>query len=157
MTSKGNHHLSHVLLAGRLGSLRKRLSAQLHQRFALEEVRKEPDLERSLARLHPDILLLDLSMLRLGGIKSLPSIQKLSRSTKILLLANHWNMREEAVALRMGAKGYCKKTAPTAVLGKAVAKVQEGQIWADRKVVPALIRELANQVKSRSLNSDMKP
>jgi DNA-binding NarL/FixJ family response regulator len=119
------------------------LSLELNGRYDIQSVAKEPDLEHSLVTLHPDILLLDLSMPRLGGVNALPAIQKLSRSTKILLLTNHWSAREEAAALKMGAKGYCKKSTSSTLLGKAVDKVREGQIWADRKVVPALIEELA--------------
>jgi DNA-binding NarL/FixJ family response regulator len=50
----------------------------------------------------------------------------------------------------MGAKGYCKKSTSSSLLGKAVDKVREGQIWADRKVVPALIEELATRTACES-------
>jgi two-component system, NarL family, nitrate/nitrite response regulator NarL len=103
--------------------------------------------------LKPAVLLLDLELPRLGGIRILPSIQSLSPSTKIILLTTAPKLREEIFALKLGAKGYCSKNIGNELLRKAVRIVQSGEVWSGRKVIPNLLEEVAtlkggNQTRS---------
>jgi DNA-binding NarL/FixJ family response regulator len=60
--------------------------------------------------LHPDIVLMDLSMPNLNGIEATRRIRTLSPSTRILIL----------IAQDSGAQGYVLKSESFDVLGKAI-------------------------------------
>jgi two-component system nitrate/nitrite response regulator NarL len=95
-----------------------------------------------LRELKPAVLLLDLGLRRLGGINSLPSIQSLSRATKIILLTKAPSLREEVSGLKLGAKGYLGRDISEDLLRKAVRVVQRGELWTGRKVIQNLLTEV---------------
>jgi len=101
-------------------------------------------LERTIATLTPDVLLLDLDLLGMGGIGDGPIIRVLSRDTKVVLLSGCPNEREGIRVLKAGARGYCNKSVEPQLLRKIVDRVHEGEIWAERKLIPRLLEEYAS-------------
>lgn len=106
-----------------------------------------------MADLKPDILLLDLALPRLGGIKGVLATRNLSPETKIVLLARSPNAKELISVLRAGAWGYCEKDIDPSLLKKAVVRVQKGEVWLKRNLVPHLIEELARLTRRRLKDS----
>jgi DNA-binding NarL/FixJ family response regulator len=72
-----------------------------------------------------------------GGIRQL---RRLSPTTRIIVVSDDANDQEELQVLRLGAKGYCG-TVDAGVLLKMIEKVQQGEIWAGRKTIGALLDE----------------
>ena len=123
--------------------MRKQWRQGLQEKFTVQEVADRSALETSLLGTKPAVLLLDLALRRFSGVGDIPAIQKLSPSTKIILLTGTPNEREGVFALKAGAKGYCEKGIPPVLLSKAVEMVLTDQIWVGRNVVPHLLEELA--------------
>jgi len=93
---------------------------------------------RLVESLHPDILVLDLSMPDLDGIQVTKRIQSIAPDVRVLILTVH---EEDALlreAIRAGAAGYILKHAAEAELISAIHTVQMG----DTYVHPKLIRSL---------------
>jgi DNA-binding NarL/FixJ family response regulator len=91
----------------------------------------------------PDVLLLDVMLSPPDGVTTMPLWQRLCPTTKIVLLTRSPNAREGVLALKAGARGYCEQDIVPSLLRKAVDRVQRGEIWVGRTVVPRLLEELA--------------
>jgi DNA-binding NarL/FixJ family response regulator len=86
--------------------------------------------------------LLGLNLRRLSGVHNLPSLQKLSPSTKIIVLTKIPKLSEELSALKLGAKGYSGKDISGDLLRKAIRLVQRGELWTGRRIIPNLLEEV---------------
>ena len=131
-----------VLIASGLAGLRKRWRQALDRAFALHEVTDRSSLERSLTNRRPVALLLDLDLPELGGIRGVAAIQRLRPATRLVLLTHRPDEREGITALKAGARGYCDRDIDPGLLGKALAVVQQGEVWVGRKLIPHLLEEL---------------
>lgn len=113
-----------------LAALRQRLEAAGHEvvgeaddgRHALELVR----------RLHPDLLILDLDLPRLGGLELLQRLRHELPKQKALAFTQLSGAHYQQMALRAGARGFVHKGDHPAELDEAVKLVLSG-----RKVFPA--------------------
>lgn len=67
------------------------------------------DALRCVEELHPDLVLLDLSMPKMDGLSVLRKIKKRSPETRVLVLTMHDSRDYISDALQAGADGYCLK------------------------------------------------
>ncbi len=95
----------------------------------------------AMVRHMPSVLLLPIDFPGLGGTKGIRDVRRLSPATKIVVLSGSSDATEELEVLRGGAKGYSGPVDEN-VLVKMIDKVQEGEVWAGRKTIGALIEEL---------------
>jgi len=117
--------------------------------YPLREVADRSFLEKNIGVLNPDVLLLDIELLGVDGIGDGPIIRGLSRNTKIVLLTPRPNELEGVRVLKAGAKGYCKKDIDPQVLRKVVDRVHDGEIWAERKLIPRLLEEYSQHPEEK--------
>ena len=82
---------------------------------------------KSVRKLVPDIMLLDLSMPRMGGISVIKEVKSLYPDMKILALTIHEAEDYVAEAFDAGADGYCIKDASKEELRIAIVSVLEGK------------------------------
>jgi two-component system, NarL family, nitrate/nitrite response regulator NarL len=125
------------------------LIAQENTRWAVpnphvvvEEVSRITNLKEALSKRKPAVLVVALDLPGLGGATGLGQLRELSPATKIIAVARRSSEREEVEVLRTGAKGYVSRTLPETMLSKAIEKVQEGEIWAGRRAIGALLEEV---------------
>jgi two-component system NarL family response regulator len=123
----------------------------LDSRFSVCDARDRSELEQSVIGLLPDVLVIDLALPGLRRERGLPSIQRLSPSTKIIAVTDAYSEEEGLDVLKAGAKGYCARIDPVN-LSKAVAAVLNGEIWASRKLFRALVVEFVALAESRNKN-----
>jgi DNA-binding NarL/FixJ family response regulator len=138
-----------IVIASAVEEARKRWSHRLREMFAICEVAELMTLEQVAANLKPRILVLDLSLPGLGGVRGLQHIQGLSPTTKTLVLADNPDDGEGIRALKAGARGYYTRTIDPAHLKKAVEAVQKGEIWIQRKLIPELVAGLISLTETR--------
>jgi NarL family two-component system response regulator LiaR len=96
--------------------------------------------------LTPDIVLMDISMPEMDGIRAAKQISELSPSTRVLMLTQH--VQEEYVqrVMHSGIDGYILKNSLVAELTKAIRAVHEGK----RYITPAISEAMAGMyLKSR--------
>jgi DNA-binding NarL/FixJ family response regulator len=132
-----------VLIATPTARVRSQWTQALKDMCTVLAVGERGSLDRSLADLKPDILLLDLALHRLGGIEGVLAIRKLSPETKIVLFTKSPTAKEGISLLRARAWGYCEKAIEPLCLKKVVLTLQKGEVWVKRNLVPHLIGELA--------------
>ena len=140
----GKRNAPAVLVASGDSQVRARWMEGLHASYPVREVTRREALESTIAALAPDVLLLDLGLLKLGGIGDGPVIRSLSRQTLVVLMSDAPNEREGIRVLKAGARGYCQKTFEARVLCKAVDRVRDGEIWAERKLIARLLEEYSS-------------
>jgi two-component system, NarL family, invasion response regulator UvrY len=80
-----------------------------------------------LARLMPDVVLLDLSLGDRSGFEVLEELQRRKLEMRVIVLSMSSQPRHVAEALRMGALGYVLKGSPSAELLEAIAAVSLGR------------------------------
>jgi len=138
-----------VLIATADVQIRARWKEGLQGGYPIREITERAFLEKTIAALSPDVLLLDIELLGVGGIGDGPIIRGFARDTKVVLLTPSPNEREGIRILKAGAKGYCKKDIDPQVLRKIVDRVHDGEIWAERKLIPRLLEEYSAHPEER--------
>jgi DNA-binding NarL/FixJ family response regulator len=80
-----------------------------------------------LARLMPDVVLLDLSLGERSGFEVLEELQRRKLGLRVIVLSMSSQPRHVAEALRLGALGYVLKGSPSAELLEAIEAVSQGR------------------------------
>ena len=136
------------VVASPVADSRRRWSQCLQEMAAVSEVTDRAALEHAMINDQPDVLVVDLAFSGLRRVRGLPELQTLSPSTKIVVLTDSPSEGEGVLVLKAGARGYCTRAIDPEHLKKAVGAVQQGEIWAPRRLVPGLIAELRSLAKS---------
>jgi len=108
----------------------------------IEEARDGWEAITAVGRLKPDVLALALDLPGMSGLDVLRVIRWYSPDTKAIILSGHYEEATIREALELGARGYIVKGDGTD-LKKAIKVVHEGEVWARRRVLAALIDELS--------------
>lgn len=78
--------------------------------------------------LHPDVVVMDISMPGRGGIDAINHLRQLDPSSRILVFSMHATGAFALQAFKAGAKGYVTKSSPPELLVSAVRDVAAGKI-----------------------------
>ncbi|MEA2084523.1 MAG: response regulator transcription factor [Thermodesulfobacteriota bacterium] len=85
------------------------------------------DAIRSVQKIKPDLVLMDLSMPKMDGLDAIREIKKQSPDTKVLVLTVHKAEEYVFASLKAGADGYLLKDATHAELTLALESVLDGK------------------------------
>lgn len=86
----------------------------------------------------PDVILLDLGLPDINGLKVLKTLQDKECSSKIIVLTSRNSEDEVNKAFAMGIYAYVIKDINTDMLLFIVKTVNDGAMWLDPKIIPAL-------------------
>jgi len=131
-----------VLIATPYIPVRNRWKRALNDTCIFHHVTELSELRQNVVQLKPSVLFLDLDLPRLGLIKDISEIQRLSTATKIIVLTSDPDTDEALVALEAGARGYCSSDIDSVLIKRALQVVQKGEIWANREFTSRLLKEL---------------
>ncbi|MDB6051027.1 MAG: LuxR family transcriptional regulator [Pseudomonas sp.] len=95
-------------------------------------------------RLHPDIILLDISMKETNGLDALEQLVREFPLSKVLILSMHTDPQMVMRALGMGAHGYLLKDATGTELEQALEALRNNE----RYLSPAIAHTVINQALS---------
>jgi two-component system NarL family response regulator len=123
--------------------------------FAIAEVSDYAQLARVMAQQRPEILLLDLELPGMAGMSGVAALLRLQPTTKIVVLASPADEKEGIAALKLGARGYCDRSIPPALLEKALGVVQRGEFWVGRTLISALLDEMSAAAAPRRTGRDL--
>jgi two-component system, NarL family, nitrate/nitrite response regulator NarL len=93
-------------------------------------------------QIQPDILLLDLQMPRVSGMKVLRSLAESHGRVRTILLSGMVEGEEISAALKLGARGVVLKESTTNMLLKSIRTVMAGQYWVGSQGVSSLDQAL---------------
>ena len=85
-----------------------------------------------VAKLEPDLLLLDVAMPRMTGLVALRELKDRSARARIILVTAAIDRAEIIAALQLGAQGVVMKSSASEVLFKSIRAVMAGQYWVGR-------------------------
>ncbi len=100
-------------------------------------------------RVRPDVLLLDVDLPGMDGIRMMRELAPRLPDTRIVMLSVSSAERGIVEAIRFGASGYLTKDLDPAALLRAVRGVHRGELAMDRRMALRVIHRLA-QVGSRT-------
>ena len=103
-----------------------------------------------VARLDPDVAIIDISMPNLGGLEVVRRLRTEAPRTRVLVLTMHEDHEYLLQAVRAGAAGFLLKDSPTAELIAAVAAIGAGR----GHFGPASAAVLAGQLHSPTRDID---
>src|ERR1700738_1583823 len=78
---------------------------------------------------HPDAILMDISMPRMGGIEAARLILAENPKVKVIFITMHANPTYVREALRLGASGYILKRSAVSEISVAVAAAMKGKTY----------------------------
>ncbi|MCW3096601.1 MAG: two component transcriptional regulator, LuxR family [Chthonomonadaceae bacterium] len=93
------------------------------------EVGDGPGVADAVARLKPDVLILDLMMPGMSGLEVTRQVKQSAPQVRILILSMHGNENYVREALQSGADGYVVKDESVETLITAIEAVREGQCY----------------------------
>lgn len=102
----------------------------------LEPVNNGNQLINSLIKSHADIVLLDLNMPKLDGIKTLLVLRRDFPDLKVIILTNYDQPQLIEEVRKLGAHGYLLKNSSSFILKDAITKVLNGEFYFEDKVLP---------------------
>lgn len=91
----------------------------------------------------PDVIVLDLSMPRLGGVETTRRLKALNTACKIFVLTVHEDRGYLREVLQAGAAGYMLKRAAAEELIEALRTVARGEAFVDARITNELVNLLA--------------
>ncbi len=86
------------------------------------------DAYRLYQEMRPDLVIMDLTLPRMGGLEGIRRILQWDSHARILVFTMHHNAAYAVQAMRAGAKGYMTKTGAPQDLVQAVFDVLQGKI-----------------------------
>ncbi len=143
----------HVLLADDHDLVRTGLKAALrnHEDFSVvAEARDGEEAVREARRVHPDLVVMDVRMPRLGGIEACREIRSEMPETNVLMLTSFADERAVMAAIVAGASGFMLKEIQTAELIEAMRVVGRGGKILD----PASSAAIIDQIRKGNVLTD---
>jgi two-component system, NarL family, nitrate/nitrite response regulator NarL len=103
---------------------------------------------KMLAKLKPDILLLDLRMPEKNGLSVLEEINFDVSETRTIVLTAAEDDRDVIRAMRLGARGVVLKQSASDQLVKSIRRVHDGEIWLDNHMTAEVIDAFRKSAES---------
>lgn len=132
-----------ILLAEDHATVREGLKMIVNAQPDMTVVAEAADGREAVARVHessPDIVVMDVSMPRLNGLKATAVVREQCPRTKILALTRHMETGYLKELLHAGASGYVLKQSSSASLLNAIRAVAAGGTYLD----PAIAERVVN-------------
>lgn len=99
-----------------------------------------------LKRVNPDVVLLDINMPVMNGLKMLEILRSSKyKNQKILILTIHNEVEYLMKAIDIGVEGYVLKDSDSSILKKAIYKIHSGEKYIDSSMVPLMNERIAQE------------
>jgi DNA-binding NarL/FixJ family response regulator len=138
--NQNNGHKKRLLIVDDNLGLRKGLRSLLSINPNIEIVGEAEDGLEAIAsvdKLHPDLVLMDLSMPRMDGMTATREIKKKWPETKVLALTVHKSIEYVRATIAAGADGYILKDTSHLELMESIEQVLEG-----KKIFSSEVRDM---------------
>src|SRR5260221_13821153 len=99
--------------------------------------------------LRPDVVVMDVSMPELNGLKATEMLKTRLPGTKVLILTRHTDSSYVQQLLRSGASGYVLKQSASEELVRAIQRVAGGQKHLDPAITDQVVSSVCGESGSR--------
>jgi len=99
----------------------------------------------SAQKLKPDVILMDIGMPLMDGIKATKEIKKTGSNAKIIMLTSHETEQDVLDALSAGANSYCMKDVDPEILVAVVKSTYEGASWLDPRIAKIVLDKFVDK------------
>jgi NarL family two-component system response regulator LiaR len=141
-----------VLIADDHAVVREGLRTFLDLQDGIEVVGEAGDGEEAIAeteRLQPDVILIDLVMPRLDGVRAMRELRERAPRARAIVLTSFLDDEYLLPAMRAGAAGYLLKNVQPQELARAVRAAVAGDVIIDPAVAARLVDSLGNGREDR--------
>lgn len=101
--------------------------------------------EGAVSTLHPDVLVMDVSMPGKSGIQVLQTLRKAGVPVKVIFLTVAGDQSTLMEAIHFGAEGYLLKDSDIQELVRAIREVHAGENYIDQRLVKLMMRNFADR------------
>ena len=108
-----------------------------------------------VARLKPDVVLMDLIMPGMDGIEAIGHIKKNQPDARILVLTSFATDDMVFPSLQAGASGFLLKDSPPEMLVDGIRQVYSGESWLHPKVARKVLQELTKTKEEKTAGSEL--
>lgn len=137
--------LYHIVLAEDHRVFRRLVRQEVERAQDLQvigEVEDGQELLELLEEVSPDLIILDISMPKLGGLEAAQRLKLSHPQVKILLLSMHKNPAYVQLAWKIGVAGYLLKEEMDQALLPAICQIRAGNTY----ISPTLAKALNNHL-----------
>lgn len=96
----------------------------------------------SVARVHPDVVIVDVSMPNMTGIEAVRQIRERDKKVKIIFLTMHPEVVYAVQALNAGGSGYVLKSAAAEELVTAIEEALRGRVFITHSIAEPVTQAL---------------
>ena len=142
--------MTSILIADDHGIVREGLRRLLERESDITVCGEAADGEELLARIdseHPDVVILDISMPKLGGLETLERMRRRFPNVKAILLSVHGDPPLVQSAVALGADGYLLKNGPASDVLEAVRAVVKGGSFFSPPIAKEIVAQLRAPVR----------
>ena len=115
----------------------------------IAEVASGEDAYSRYCELHPDVVVMDLTMPGMGGLEASRRILAHDDNAKILVFSVHENEVMLNRALDLGVLGYISKRSASQVMIEAIRQIAVGEMYVGQEMMPFLVRRTTSPDSER--------
>lgn len=97
---------------------------------------------RMAGQCKPDVVLMDIGMPILDGIRATQALKKDFPEIRVIMLTSHDNEQDVLDAFQSGARSYCLKETPPAMLVHVILSTAHGACWIDPQIARIVMSQL---------------
>jgi two-component system response regulator NreC len=142
-----------ILLADDHAVLRRGLEFLINSQTDMEVIGEAADGIEACQKaheLHPDVVVMDLSMPNMDGYQATSALKQVSPHIKILVLTVFEDSDSFRTLLKTGASGYILKSTVAEELPQAIRRIVEGGVYLDPVLVGRLVESSVRKTPSNS-------
>jgi len=147
-----------ILLAEDHRVMREGLRVVLDREPSLEVVGEADNGQSAISlaqQLRPDVVIMDISMPKLNGLKATETLKRLIPEKKILILTRHLDRSYVQQLFCSGASGYVLKQSASEDLVEATMRVAAGHSYLDPAITDQLVETLTEDRGSRPVGRSL--
>ena len=160
MSNASENHFIHILIADDHPVVRDGLRAMLSTQPDFEVVGEAVNGAEALQlaeRLQPDVILLDLEMPDLDGVKVLTQLRAIELQARVIIVTAYDTDERIVQAVVAGAQGYLLKGAPREEIFRAIRVVYEGGSLLQPIVASKLMQHVSQQASQSAEMDSLTP
>ena len=129
-------------------SIKTTLKSALKEIELIGEAQEGHQAIEMVGRLEPDVVLMDIGMPIMDGVRATQTIKKQFPNVKVVMLTSHEDEDDVLDAFSSGANSYCLKETPPDMLIHVILSTAHGACWIDPKIARIVMSQLQPQERS---------